>query len=187
MEIRAEPDGTSSAKSSSVIITEMLYLNHAPHPHSLDTRRALQAADGYLFLNLPAEALAEIRSVKKPENGEPEVLLAQNRVLLHMGRWKQVQRLAQRASKAHPEREEFTVQQAFALHQMQKADEAVGVLESAPDWIRRTGILHYNLACYEAQLGDKNAARECINVAFKMNEAMRKNAKVDPDLQELWN
>jgi len=183
----AVTDGTSSAKFESVLSTEMLYLNHAPHPHSLGTRRALQAADGYLFLNMAAEALAEIRSVKKPESSEPDVMLAQNRVLLHLGRWKQVERLAQRAAKAHPEREEFTVQQAFALHQMQKASEAVGVLESAPDWIRRTGILHYNLACYEAQLGDKKAARECINAAFQINEAMRKNAKVDPDLQEIWN
>jgi tetratricopeptide (TPR) repeat protein len=168
-------------------IYQMLYLNHAPHPHSVETRRALQAADGYLFLNLPEEALAEIQAVRDPEGKEPEVLLAQNRVLLHLGRWKEAERLARRAAESHPDREEFTVQRAFALQQMQKAKEALGVLESAPDWIRRTGILHYNLACYEAQLGNKKAAQECINLAFQMNEAMRKNAKVDPDLQGLWN
>ena len=37
--------------------------------------------------------------------------------------------------------------------------EAAAVLHSAPAWIRQTGILHYNLACYEARLGDLATAR----------------------------
>jgi len=98
-----------------------------------------------------------------------------------------VERLAQRAAKSHPEREEFTVQQAFALHKLQKAEEAVGVLDSAPDWIRRTGILHYNLACYEARLGDLSIARQCIDAAIEINQGIKKSARLDPDLQALWN
>lgn len=121
------------------------------------------------------------------EQDLPEVLLARNRVLLHLRRWKEVEANAARALKEHPDRDEFTVQRAFALHKMKKGDKAMDVLQSAPEWIRRTGILHYNLACYEAQLGDIKTARQCIDVAIQMNEAMRKNAKSDPDLQALWN
>ena len=61
------------------------------------------------------------------------------------------------------------------------------VLQAAPEWLRRTGILHYNLACYEARLGDLTTARQCINAAIQLNAAMKKNARVDPDLQALWN
>lgn len=165
----------------------MLYLPHPQNAHSPETHRALRAADGYLFLGLAGEALAEIDDTPQPEREQPEVLLARNRVLLHLGRWDEVEALAAKALAAHPERDEFTVQRAFALHKMAKGDEALDVIEAAPEWIRRTGILHYNLACYEAQLGDKKTARQCINVAIQLNEAMRKNAKSDPDLRGLWN
>jgi tetratricopeptide (TPR) repeat protein len=165
----------------------MLYLNHQHNTHSPETQRALRAADGFLFFDLPGEALAELESTLTEERDLPEVLLARNRVLLHLRRWKEVENLAAKGIKTHPDRDEFTVQRAFALHQMKKGDQAMDVLLSAPEWIRRTGILHYNLACYEAQLGDPKIARECIDVAIQMNAAMRKNAKSDPDLQELWN
>ena len=56
-----------------------------------------------------------------------------------------------------------------------------------PNRIRRTGILHYNLACYEAQLGDLSTARQCIKAAIEINSSFRKNAQCDPDLARLWN
>lgn len=165
----------------------MLYLNHQQQAHTEETRRALRAADGYLFFGLANEALDELNSTPESEQDLPEVLLARNRVLLHLRRWKEVETIAAKGIASHPDRDEFTVQRAFALHKLKKGDEAMDVILSAPEWIRRTGILHYNLACYEAQLGDLKTARQCINVAIQMNEAMRKNAKADPDLQGLWN
>lgn len=165
----------------------MLYLTHKPQSQHPDTQRALRAADGYLFFGMAEEALTEIESAPAEEVDQPEVLLARNRVLLHLRRWKEVEALAAKAIETHPERDEFTVQRAFALHKMKKGEQALDVIESAPEWIRRTGIIHYNLACYEAQLGDKKTARQCINVAIQMNEAMRNNAKKDPDLRGVWN
>jgi len=79
------------------------------------------------------------------------------------------------------------VQRAFALHQQKRGHEAADVILSAPDWIRRTGILHYNLACYEAQLGDLGTARQCIRTALEINAAFKKNARTDPDLERLWS
>ena len=42
---------------------------------------------------------------------------------------------------------------------------AVEVLLAAPEWLRRSGILHYNLACYEARLGDAHTLRVGGDVA----------------------
>jgi tetratricopeptide (TPR) repeat protein len=165
----------------------MLYLHHAPSSHSAATQRALRAADGYLFLGLAQEALAELDTIPDDEKDEASVLLARNRVLLHLGKWRDAEQLAALGAAHHPEHEEFTVQRAFALQKMNRQARAMDVLLAAPEWIRRTGILHYNLACYEAQLGDLKTAKQCINAAIQINEAMRKNAKVDPDLQALEN
>ena len=165
----------------------MLYLQNEPPSQSHETRRALSAADGYLFLDLPEEALTELESIDLNDRNDAPVLLARTRVLLHMRRWREAERLALRGAAEHPDQEEFTVQRAFALQQLKRGEQARNVLLAAPEWIRRSGILHYNLACYEAQLGDLNAARHCIGIAISMNAAMRKNAKADPDLEALWN
>jgi tetratricopeptide (TPR) repeat protein len=165
----------------------MLYLANRARAHSPDAHRVLQAADGYLYLGMADEALAELESIGATEQDRPSVLLARIRVTLHLRQWGKAEALSRRAALAHPEEDEFTVQQAFALHQLEKGDKAVEVLLSAPEWIRRTGILHYNLACYEARLGDLKTARQCINAAIQINAAMRKNARIDPDLQGLWN
>lgn len=163
----------------------MLYLKPHPRSHSAEAQRALDAADGYLYLGLTRDALAEVSTIGDAEREAVMVMVARIRVLLHLRRWKDAERLAQHGIGLHPDEEEFTVQRAFALHQMEKGEEAFKVLLAAPEWIRRTGILHYNLACYEARLGDLNTARRCIGAAIEMNAAMKKNARTDPDLAGL--
>ena len=165
----------------------MLYLSRPQLTPSPETQRALHATDGYLVLAMPREALAELDAIAPQERELAPVQLARIRVLLHLRRWKAAEKLSRHGAARHPDEQEFTVQCAFSLHQMQQAAKAVAVLQSAPEWVRRTGILHYNLACYEARLGDLAAARECIDAAIELNAAMKKNARVDPDLAALWN
>ncbi len=165
----------------------MLYLNQPAKVQSVETQRALNAADGYLYFNLLDEALGELGNIPKTEQEESAVMLARIRLLLHKREWRSAELLSAQGSGLHPDEGEFTVQRAFALHQMDKDEKAEQVLMSAPDWIRRTGILHYNLACYEARLGDITAARQCIDTAIQINAGIKKSARVDPDLQSLWN
>lgn len=163
----------------------MLYLSHQPKMQSPETQRALHAADGYLYLGLLDEALQEIESIDPSAQDEAAVLLARIRLLLHKKQWNSAANLSEHGTDLHPNEGEFTVQRAFALRQLRKGSEAAEVLMSAPEWIRRTGILHYNLACYEARLGDLNTARRCIDAAIEINAGIKKSARLDPDLQGL--
>jgi tetratricopeptide (TPR) repeat protein len=166
----------------------MLYLNQKQQDHgSREWQKQLLAADGYLYLGLPALALSELESIEKAAQHASPVLRARVRVLLHLKRWTEANSLSEAGNSLYPEENEFTVQRAFALHQLKKGTDAVQVLLSAPEWIRRTGILHYNLACYEAQLGDLTTARQCIKAAIEINSSFKKNARTDPDLARLWN
>ena len=165
----------------------MLYLNSPSEKQEFDLQRSLQAADGYLFLGMPKAALSELDSADRKHDRDSAVLRARIRVLLHLKRWKEASGLSVAGNEIFPDENEFVVQRAFALHQMKKGGEAVQVLLNAPEWIRRTGILHYNLACYEAQLGDVDTARQCIRAAIEINSSFQKNARKDPDLQRLWN
>ncbi len=166
----------------------MLYLNQKqPDLGTGEWRKSLLAADGYLFLGLPDLALAEIESIGAAAQQASPVLRARVRVLLHLKRWDEANALSTAGNSLYPEENEFTVQRAFVLHQLKKGTDALEVLLSAPEWIRRTGILHYNLACYEAQLGDLTTARQCIKAAIEINSSFKKNARTDPDLARLWN
>lgn len=165
----------------------MLYLTTKIPGQIPDLERPLMAADGYLYLGMPEEALRELAEISASQQQDSAVLRARIRVLLHLRHWKRAERLSREGSRIYPEENEFMVQRAFALHQQEKGTEAVQVILNAPEWIRRTGILHYNLACYEAQLGDLGTARQCIRAAIQINSSFKKNARTDPDLQRLWN
>lgn len=165
----------------------MLYLSQQSKEQRPEIQRALHAADGYLYLGMRDEALEEIDSIAAEAQEDAPVLLARIRLLLHKKQWRFAETLSSRGVNLHPEEGEFTVQRAFALQQLRKDQEAEEVLLAAPAWILRTGILHYNLACYEARLGDLKTARECIDAAIQINEGIKKSARLDPDLQALWN
>jgi hypothetical protein len=165
----------------------MLYLTIKSENQGLEIQRPIMAADGYLFLGMPMEALEELASIPVGRQKDPAVLRTRIRVLLHLRNWREAEKLSQDGARLFPSENEFMVQLAFALHQQAKGTEAVDVILSAPAWIRRSGILHYNLACYEAQLGDLGTARQCIRAACELNASFKKNARCDPDLQRLSN
>src|ERR1700733_7409420 len=98
----------------------MLYLTQPARTQSAETHRALNAADGYLYFNLLDEALAELGAISSTEQEEAAVMLARIRLLLHKKEWRSAEVLSAHGSGLHPEEGEFTVQRAFALHQMDK-------------------------------------------------------------------
>ena len=157
----------------------MLYLINKTTDDDSVLLRPLAAVDGYLFLGLPSEALKELDGIAKKFQKCPAVLGSRIRALLHMKKWKEAEKLSHEGMVLYPTEDEFPVQRAFALDQLDEGDKAAEAIMAAPDWIRRTGILHYNLGCYEARLGDPARARECIRLAIKINSSFRKNARQD--------
>ena len=147
----------------------------------------LEAADGYLFLNLPAEALDELNGIPEEESHEPPIILATCRVLIYLKRWHDAEETAKIGCSKFPEEDELIVQRAFVLNQLDRVNEASRVILSAPTWLQKTGIIHYNLACYEARFGNLEIAKRCLDVACQLNEAMKKKAHADPDLRRIWN
>ena len=165
----------------------MLYFNDKIAIQSIELRKALLAADGFLYLGMPRDALLELDGINQEEQSHVSLLRTRIRILLHMRKWKSAAELSHHGLEKYPEENELMVQHAFALHKLRKGSLAAKVLLSAPEWIRSTGILHYNLACYEAQLGSINTAKQCIRTAIKINSSFKKNARTDPDLQRLWS
>jgi hypothetical protein len=60
------------------------------------------------------------------------------------------------------------------------------VLLKAVERIPAAAILHYNLACYECQLGDLEVAKARLQHAISLDPACRAMALDDQDLKPLW-
>jgi hypothetical protein len=54
---------------------------------------------------------------------------------------------------------------------------------SAPTIFHVSGMFHFNLARYEAKLGNRRSAREHIALAIELDPAMQARAQNDPGLR----
>lgn len=165
----------------------MLTLQDKPDTASEETRRLLQAAEGWAFFGLYKDAFAELESIPQKEIFLREVLIAKVRVLLRLEKWQVAERLACVGMDRYQNEDEFPVQRVFALMKAKLYQRAESVMANVPQWIMRTGIIHYNLACYFLNfLGDKKLGAHYVNEAVSRNANIKKNAKKDPDLKVLW-
>jgi len=73
---------------------------------------------------------------------------------------------------------------SLCLHELGKTAEAKGVLLDGPNFLKDSPLYHYNLACYETQLGDFEKAKQSLRLSFEIDESYRELAKTDLDLAD---
>ena len=66
-------------------------------------------------------------------------------------------------------------------------DAARLILPEAVERIPAAAIFHYNLACYECQLGEVEVAKARLQHAFKLEPKYRLRALEDEDLEGVWD
>ncbi len=152
---------------------------------SVETR--LEYARGYLALGLGREAGKELQAVPRAARQGEAYGLVRLDLAMALKDWRSVVRLAPSWAKRFPTREEGWVAWAFALREQEEISAARDVLCTAEKWHGATsGLLHYNLACYECLLGQLDAARARLRRAIKMDKTWRAAAREDRDLAALW-
>jgi hypothetical protein len=68
---------------------------------------------------------------------------------------------------------------------MSRVTEAKAVLLEAEPRHGKSGVLHYNLACYHCLLGELEEAKARLNRACKTGKEWKDAATTDPDLEAL--
>ena len=149
--------------------------------------RTILAAQGYSELSMFDDALAELETLPPETAGHEDVVELRAVILMQARRWKPALEASRRLCVLQPDQTGGYIHVAFCLHEMGRTEEAREVLLGGPDALRAEPTFHYNLACYEAQLGDLTTARQCIKAAIEINSSFKKNARTDPDLARLWN
>lgn len=155
-----------------------------PNSHHLD------AAIGWLGLNCPADARAELDAITPAQQSHPAVLETRWLLCAHEKNWPDALNVARAELAAAPEDSSGWLHQAYALRRIPDGGmpQAKAALLPAAKKFPKEPVVAYNLACYACQLQELDEAREWLNRAVKAGgkENIKKMALADDDLKPLW-
>ena len=106
-------------------------------------------------------------------------------VLQTLGMWGQMETTARTLCERQPDEGQWLISLAYAVRRAHSLPEALIILESAAERFPDEAIIHFNLACYHAQLGDLESARKRLREAVRLDPVCQKMAQSDPDLLPL--
>ncbi|MGH8016986.1 MAG: tetratricopeptide repeat protein [Opitutaceae bacterium] len=158
-------------------------LDFESEPQSL--KWALSFARGYLDLGMAAAAGRELDALGVRHRCYADVIELRVRVMFARGRFAQAARLARSAARVYPGIAEFYVLASEAYEALGQPGEAKAVWVSSPSLFHVSSVFHYNLARYEAQMGNSLSAREHIALAIELDPSNQHRASKDPGLREL--
>lgn len=115
----------------------------------------------------------------------PMVVETRLSIFMQARRFKEALPFGQELCRLRPDNAVGFIHAAFCFHELGKTREARELLLSGPPALKTEATYHYNLACYEAKLGNLQSAREHLEASFSMDRKLKDNAREDPDLRIL--
>ncbi len=149
------------------------------------TARRLSYASGYLGLGLYKEAAGELKAIKGEERKTADFLAVQSELLLVTKQWEPLVAVAEEHVLRQCAEPTAWINWAYALRELERVEEAKGVLLQAESIHPNEGVLHYNLACYYCLLGELKEAKRRLAKACRLDQSWKEAAESDPDLRRL--
>jgi tetratricopeptide (TPR) repeat protein len=151
----------------------------------MSLERSLLAAQGYIELDMPDEALRELDAIPEADQAREEVLQMRLFVFMRARLWNDALEICSRLRRENPDCTTGYIHGAFCLHEMGRTLEAKQLLLTGPACLLREPTYHYNLGCYDAVLGNLDEASHHLETSFQMDKKFREIAKYDPDLKSV--
>lgn len=144
------------------------------------------AAQGYYELGMFGEAWARLAELSPEERARPAALRLRIQLHLATGEWAEGLAVSRQLREVSPDEAAGYIHGAYCLHELGKTEEAREWLMDGPEALREEPIFFYNLGCYEARLGEIDSACAWLLRSFQMDDGLRRQARRDPDLKEVW-
>jgi tetratricopeptide (TPR) repeat protein len=151
----------------------------------LDHARRLQAASGYLDLEMPAHALRALEGIARPEATPFEFHYLRGQALRLAGRFGEALVAFSRAREYQPENLDVLMGLAWCFKRTDQLARAISTMEEAYRAHPKVPVVLYNIACYYSLAGDKTQSLSWLGRALRMEASLRKQVGDDPDLQAL--
>jgi len=152
---------------------------------SVHTRRQLGYAEGYLTLGLKTEAAEALAEITGPDRDATPVLAMGMAVQCERADWIAASRVGAVLCDREPNVPGYWIQWAYATRRHAGLTQAREILMRGVGLHPREAVFHFNLACYEAQLGHLDDARAFLETACGLDESFTELAKTDEDLVPL--
>lgn len=133
------------------------------------------------------DANAELEEIEPDHRHFPEVLAVQLGIYTGLKKWELMQVVAKSLVNHDPGEVQWSISLAYATSRAESIEAAKVILLEAVERHSTEPMLHYNLACYECQLGDVEVAKARLRHAFKLEPRMRVMQFEDEDLQAVWD
>jgi tetratricopeptide (TPR) repeat protein len=156
---------------------------------TINDKRHLEAAEGWLGLGSWQEANEELENITPQFRGHPEVLGVRFQIYAKAEKWEHAIEIASAISDLLPENPFGHFHLAYGLHELKRTKEAYDVLIVVVDKFPNEHLIRYNLACYSCRLGNLKEAYQWLERSIDLagEEDIRQMALDDPDLEQLWN
>jgi tetratricopeptide (TPR) repeat protein len=116
----------------------------------------------------------------------PEVLALRIAIYYGLKKWELMREIAKRLADFQPDDIQWTISLAYAPRRAISIEAAKEILLNAESKFPKEAVIKYNLACYECQLGNVEAAKNYLKQVFEIDANWRLKALDDQDLQLLW-
>lgn len=150
-------------------------------------KMGLRAAEGYLELGMPEEAMREFLSLPRDIKLGIEGLSLLMEIHRVEEEWEQMESVAERLWQVEPENVARWIDWAIALRLSNSILSARVLLIEALERFPDEGLVHFHLACCECQLGNLPSARTHLMESKKRCRICRVLALTDEgELQSIW-
>lgn len=156
----------------------------AATPHRNQDRRLL-AAQGYLELDLPDLALAELDRIAPPHDEEFTVNCLRGEALRQKADWSGALNAYQQAILEAPHNIGVLMAMAWCFKRTGQLPRAIAAMQRAYQIAPKESIILYNLSCYFALAGDKANALSWLGRAIRMDSSLRDLIPEEPDFDGL--
>jgi len=146
----------------------------------------LHAAHGYVELGMYDAANAELEEIEPLCRHLPEILTARVAIYRALKKWDLMAIFAAKLVGWNPGEPGHFVNLAYAQRRAESLEVAYHTLTRAAGLHPNDGTIQFNLACYEAQMGNLNKANEHLTRATAIDPKFKLMAMGDSDLEPLW-
>jgi len=147
--------------------------------------RTLEAARGYLALQMPKHALRELSSIEDPDKIPFAINQLRGEALRQGGEHQKALAAFSRALAENPSDLTVLMGMAWCYKRTDQLPQAIAAMEQAYRAKPDEPIILYNLACYFALDGNKTQALSWLGRALRMESSLRKLIPEETDFDDL--
>jgi len=147
--------------------------------------RHLEAARGYLMLDMPDHALQQLAAVDEPELVAFDVHSLRGEALRQKAEHHAALNAYHKALNDSPDDLGVLFGMAWCYKRTDRLDEAIASMQRAYEAAPDEAVVLYNLSCYWALAGDKENALSWLGRALRMDTSLRKLVATESDFDSL--